>query len=49
MIEEVWRIVLDDVVYIPLHHQIIAWARRDQLDPPVYPCNSPTFREARLK
>jgi peptide/nickel transport system substrate-binding protein len=49
MIEEVWTIVLDDMAYIPLHHQIIVWAMRDELDLPVYPFNSPKFREARLK
>jgi peptide/nickel transport system substrate-binding protein len=49
MIEEVWRIVLDDTVYIPLHHQMIVWAMHDNLDLPVYPFNTPTFREARFK
>ena len=48
MIEEVWRIVLDDIVYIPLHHQMIVWAMRDKLDLPVYPFNIPLFREARF-
>jgi peptide/nickel transport system substrate-binding protein len=48
MIEEVWRIVLDDMPYIPLHHQIIVWAMRDELDLPVYPFNSPKFRQARF-
>jgi peptide/nickel transport system substrate-binding protein len=49
MIEEVWKIVLDDVVYIPLHHQVVVWAMRDNLDLPVYPFNRPLFREARFK
>jgi peptide/nickel transport system substrate-binding protein len=48
MIEEVWRSVLDDIVYIPLHHQLIVWAMRDNLELPVYPFNVPTFREARF-
>ncbi len=48
MIEEVWKTVLDDVVYIPLHHQLIVWAMRDNLDLPVYPFNRRIFREARL-
>jgi peptide/nickel transport system substrate-binding protein len=49
MIEEVWKIVLDDIVYIPLHHQIIVWAMRDNLEMPVLPFNLPLFREARFK
>jgi peptide/nickel transport system substrate-binding protein len=49
MIEEVWKIVLDDIVYIPLHHQVIVWAMRDNLDLPIFPFNRPFFREARFK
>ena len=49
MIEEVWKIVLDDIVYIPLHQQMIVWAMRDNLDLPVYRFNYPIFREARFK
>jgi peptide/nickel transport system substrate-binding protein len=49
MIEEVWKIVLDDIVYIPLHYQVIVWAMRDNLDIPVFAYNEPLFREARFK
>ncbi len=49
MIEQVWKIVLGDIVYIPLHHQVIVWAMRDNLDIPIYPFNFPLFRQARLK
>jgi peptide/nickel transport system substrate-binding protein len=48
MIEEVWKIVLGDIVYMPLHHQLIVWAMRDNLELPVYPFNHPLFREARF-
>ena len=37
LIEEVWKTVRDDIVYVPLHHQVIVWAMRDQLDLPVDP------------
>jgi peptide/nickel transport system substrate-binding protein len=47
--EEVWRIVLEDIVYIPLHQQMFVWAMRENLDLPVYPYNYPKFREAWLK
>jgi peptide/nickel transport system substrate-binding protein len=49
MIEEVWKTVRDDIVYVPLHHQIIVWAMRDRLDLPVDAQNRPRFRLARLK
>ncbi len=49
LIEEVWKAVLNDIVYLPLHHQVIVWATRDNLDVPVDPFNRPIFREARFK
>jgi peptide/nickel transport system substrate-binding protein len=49
MVEEVWKIVLDDIVYIPLHYQVVVWAMRDNLDLPVFPVGFPLFREARFK
>jgi peptide/nickel transport system substrate-binding protein len=49
MIEEVWKTVREDIVYVPLHHQVIVWAMRDDLDLPVDSGNWPRFRFARLK
>jgi peptide/nickel transport system substrate-binding protein len=48
MIEEVWKTVRDDIVFVPLHQQIIFWAMRDELDLRVDPQNFPRFRLARL-
>jgi peptide/nickel transport system substrate-binding protein len=48
MIEEAWKTVRDDIVFVPLHHQIVFWAMRDGLDLPVDPQNIPRFRLARL-
>jgi peptide/nickel transport system substrate-binding protein len=48
MIEEVWKTVRDDIVFVPLHHQVIVWAMRDQLELPIDPQNFPRFRLARL-
>ena len=48
LIEEVWKTVRDDIVFVPLHHQVIFWAMRDQLELPVDPRNFPRFRLARL-
>lgn len=49
LIEEIWRLVLDDIVYLPLHHQMVTWAMRDQLDLPVDPWNFPRFHMAQIK
>ena len=40
--------MLDDIVYLPLHHQVMVWAMRENLELPVYPMGSPIFNEARL-
>jgi peptide/nickel transport system substrate-binding protein len=49
LIEEVWRIVLDDIAFLPLHHQVLVWAMRENLDLPISPFNVPVFREARFE
>jgi peptide/nickel transport system substrate-binding protein len=41
--------VLDEVVFVPLHHQVVVWAMRENLDLPVSPFNLPVFREARFE
>jgi peptide/nickel transport system substrate-binding protein len=48
LIEQVWKTVREDIVYVPLHHQVIAWAMRDRLELPVDPWNWPRFRLAQL-
>jgi ABC-type transport system substrate-binding protein len=48
LIEEVWKAVREDIVYVPLHHQVIVWAMRDELELPVDPSNQPRFGLARL-
>jgi peptide/nickel transport system substrate-binding protein len=48
MIEEIWKAVRDDIVYVPLHQQVIVWAMSDRLELPVDPWNLPRFRLARL-
>ncbi len=49
MIAQAWQMVRDDIVYIPLHHQVIAWAMKDRLTLPIRLDDSPQFRLARLK
>lgn len=48
-LEEAWRIVTDDVVYLPVRHSVSVVAQRDELELPVDPWNIPRFRGARLK
>ena len=43
MISEVWEIAQDDVVYLPIHHQVLSWAMRDNIDFPVQGENQPNF------
>jgi ABC-type transport system substrate-binding protein len=49
LIEQVWRRVLTEVVYVPLHHQVLVWALRDGLELPIDPLDWPRMRLARFK
>jgi peptide/nickel transport system substrate-binding protein len=49
MIEEVWKIVLDEVVYVPLYQSVGVWPMREDLELPADPLLVPHFRLARLK
>jgi len=43
-IAEAWKIVKDDISYLPLHHQVISWASKRTVDVPIRPNNEPLFR-----
>ena len=49
LIEQVWREVLGDIVYVPLYRPIRAWALRADLDLPISIMlgGRPEFRDAR--
>jgi peptide/nickel transport system substrate-binding protein len=49
MIEQVWRRVGEEVVYVPLHHEVAVWAMRDGLELAVDPYGGPRFRKARFR
>jgi peptide/nickel transport system substrate-binding protein len=49
MIREAWEIALDDIVLVPLHHQVIVWAMRENFDMPVTANNTPQFRWGRFR
>ena len=43
-IAEAWKIVKDDISYLPLHHQVISWASKRSVSVPIRPNNEPLFR-----
>src|SRR5690606_40470407 len=43
LIAEAWEIALDDLTYIPLHHEVLNWAMRANIDVPIRADNSPRF------
>jgi peptide/nickel transport system substrate-binding protein len=48
-LEEAWRIVTDDLVYLPVRHSISVYAMREEFDLPLDPWDVPRFRSARFK
>ncbi len=46
-IAKAWKIVKDDISYLPLHHQVISWASKTSVSVPIRPNNEPLFRFAR--
>jgi peptide/nickel transport system substrate-binding protein len=48
MIRETWEIITNEQVYIPLHHQVIAWGLNKRLEMPMEPNDQPQFRWAHL-
>ena len=47
-IAKAWKIVRDDIAYLPLHHQVISWASKSNVDVPIRPNNEPLFRFSRV-
>ena len=48
IIAEAWKIVKDDIVYLPLHHQVIVWGMSKKLDLPMRADDFAYFRWAKL-
>ena len=48
LIAAAWKQVKDDVVYVPLHHQVIAWAMAKKVDLPIAMNDQPQFRYAKI-
>lgn len=49
MIAEAWDILKASNVYLPLHHQVIAWGLNADLELPIVPNDSPALRMAMWK
>ena len=45
-IANAWKIVKDDISYLPLHHQVISWAAKSGVNVPIRPNNEPLFKAA---
>lgn len=48
LVDQAWLRLKAAEVYIPLHHQGLAWAMKDRLSLPIQPDNQPQFRLARI-
>ena len=44
MIAEIWSVVQNDVIYIPIHHQVLNWGMTSNIDFPVQPEDQPHFK-----
>ena len=45
-IANAWKFVKDDISYLPLHHQVISWAAKNNVNVPIRPNNEPLFKAA---
>jgi peptide/nickel transport system substrate-binding protein len=43
LIADVWKVVQDEVVYLPLHHQVLNWAMKSNIEFPVQGEDQPHF------
>jgi peptide/nickel transport system substrate-binding protein len=48
MIAEAWSLLKASSIYLPLHHQVLAWTTSAKLDLPIQADNQPQFRYARM-
>ena len=47
-IAEAWAIVQDNMPYLPLHHQVISWSSKSNVEVPIRTNNEPLFRFAKV-
>jgi peptide/nickel transport system substrate-binding protein len=44
MIAEIWDQVQEDRLYLPIHHQVLNWGVRSDIDTIVAPDDAPKFK-----
>ncbi|MDF2096889.1 ABC transporter substrate-binding protein [Aquibaculum arenosum] len=49
LLDAAWEIALDDLTYVPLHHEVLNWAMRSNVDIPIRADNSPRFASVTFK
>ena len=48
-IASIWGQVQKDIVYIPIHHQVLNWGQKENIDFPVQPEDQPIFKYLKFK
>jgi peptide/nickel transport system substrate-binding protein len=48
LIAEAWNVAKADLIYIPIHHQVINWGLAKNVDLPIMVDDSPNFRWAKM-
>ena len=48
-IAKAWKIVKDDISYLPLHHKVTYWASKENIDVPIGANNEPLFKYASVQ
>ena len=49
MIADAWALVVADMPYLPLHHQLIVWSMSDKVTMPIFANDSPNFKYGKMK
>jgi len=49
MIAEIWKVVQEEVIYIPIHHQVLNWGMSDKVGTVVDPGDTAKFKYFTLK
>jgi peptide/nickel transport system substrate-binding protein len=49
IIADAWKQAREDLLYVPLHNQVVTWATSDKIDIPILPNDRPQFRYAVFK
>ena len=47
-INEIWQVVQDEQLYIPIHHQVLNWGMKSNIDTIVAPDDTAKFKYFRI-